>query len=388
MGWSDDPELVATFRAEVDERLASMRDGLLGLESHPSPRRVVASLFRDAHTVKGSARMLGLDAVVTVAHRAEDLLGMIRDGRVSVRRDLVDLLLVTTDALGGSLPGAERRVPPAVMADVVAALDAALAGVDPVVVPRLTLESSSDGDAGDADDIVHGAARSGEHVRIPTRRVHGLLDVVGEAELEVRRIEKQVLDATVLLAEHQRLVRGLRTSLLRGSSPYELSDAVTAMVAVTDRLQAATRDLRSHGEDALARLARVREGAMGLAMVPVRRVVAGFPALVREVATTTGKEVDLVTVGADVELDVRVLDAVADALRHLVTNAVDHGCEPPEARIAAGKRRRATVTVGARQAGLFSLSASLGNQPVKLCHGRSNNRLQNDHVVFSHDDKP
>jgi chemotaxis protein histidine kinase CheA/CheY-like chemotaxis protein len=351
MGWSDDPELVATFRAEVDERLASMRDGLLGLESHPSPRRVVASLFRDAHTVKGSARMLGLDAVVTVAHRAEDLLGMIRDGRVSVRRDLVDLLLVTTDALGGSLPGAERRVPPAVMADVVAALDAALAGVDPVVVPRLTLESSADGDTGDADDIVHGAARSGEHVRIPTRRVHGLLDVVGEAELEVRRIEKQVLDATVLLAEHQRLVRGLRTSLLRGSSPYELSDAVTAMVAVTDRLQATTRDLRSHGEDALARLARVREGAMGLAMVPVRRVVAGFPALVREVATATGKEVDLVTLGADVELDVRVLDAVADALRHLVTNAVDHGCESPDARLAAGKRRRATVTVEARQAG-------------------------------------
>jgi len=188
-------------------------------------------------------------------------------------------------------------------------------------------------------------------VRIPTRRVHGLLDVVGEAELEVRRIEKQVLDTTVLLAEHQRLVRGLRTSLLRGSSPHELSDAVTAMVAVTDRLQATTRDLRTHGEDALGRLARVREGAMGLAMVPVRRVVAGFPALVREVATATGKEVDLVTVGADVELDVRVLDAVADALRHLVTNAVDHGCEAPDERIAVGKRRVATVTVGARQAG-------------------------------------
>jgi chemotaxis protein histidine kinase CheA len=123
------------------------------------------------------------------------------------------------------------------------------------------------------------------------------------------------------------------------------------MVAVADRLLVSTRDLRSRSEDAAARLARVRDGAMGLAMVPVHRVVAGFPALVREVATVTGKEVSLVIEGADVELDVRVLDGVADALRHLVTNAVDHGCEPPQERMAAGKPRRATVTVAARQAG-------------------------------------
>ena len=195
------------------------------------------------------------------------------------------------------------------------------------------------------------SARAGDHVRVPTRRVHGLLDVVGEAELEVRRIEWQVLDAAALLGEHQELVRGLRQALLHGAGPGEVSDTVTAMVAVADRLQAATRDLRARSEDASQRLARVRDGAMGLAMVPVRRVVAGFPALVREVATATGKDVALVTVGADVELDVRVLDGVADALRHLVTNAVDHGCEKPEERAAAGKRRRATVTVSARQAG-------------------------------------
>ena len=75
VSWADDPELVATFRAEVEERLASLCEGLLRLEAHPSPRQLVAGLFRDAHTVKGSARMLGLGGVVDVAHRAEDLLG-------------------------------------------------------------------------------------------------------------------------------------------------------------------------------------------------------------------------------------------------------------------------------------------------------------------------
>jgi CheY-like chemotaxis protein len=104
-------------------------------------------------------------------------------------------------------------------------------------------------------------------------------------------------------------------------------------------------------EDAQNRLARVRDGAMGLAMVPVRRVVAAFPQLVREVASATDKDVTLSLVGEDVELDTRVLDGVADALRHLVTNAVDHGCETAAERIEAGKPAQATVTLSARAAG-------------------------------------
>ncbi len=351
MGWADDPELVATFRAEVDERLASLRDGLLTLEKNPSPRQQVASLFRDAHTVKGSARMLGLDSVVSLAHRAEDLLGLLRDGRVEVRSDLVDLLLVTSEALSRSLPGADRPVPETALADVVAALDSALAGTDPVVVPRLIGVDVETSAADDSDDEPVSSSRGGDHVRVPTRRVHGLLDVVGEADLDVRRIERQALEVSALLAEHQVLVRGLRQALLRGAEAPELADTVTSMVGIADRLQSTTRGLRSRTEDAVNRLARVRDGAMGLAMVPVRRVVAGFPALVREVATATGKDVELVLVGSDVELDVRVLDGVAEALRHLVTNAVDHGSEAPDDRAAVGKPRRSVVTVAARQAG-------------------------------------
>src|SRR3954470_20248578 len=99
-GWADDPELLATFRAEVDERLASLSAGLLQLEGHPSPRQLVTGLFRDAHTVKGSARMLGLDGVLQLAHASEDLLGALRDGRFGVRRDIIDLLLASCDAIG------------------------------------------------------------------------------------------------------------------------------------------------------------------------------------------------------------------------------------------------------------------------------------------------
>jgi chemotaxis protein histidine kinase CheA len=382
MVWSDDPELVATFRAEVDERLASLRDGLLALEGESAPRQLVASLFRDAHTVKGSARMLGLDPVVALAHRAEDLLGQLRDGRVAPRRDLVDLLLVTTEGIGRALPGADRPLPVEALDAVLAALDAALAGADPVLVPRL---SSAD-PAGSAAPVARPASpdageravappaapavvtappvhthvpapapapgtRTGDHVRIPTRRVHDLLDLVGEAELEVRRVERHALETASLVLEHQGLLRQVRDLLVRGEDPGRVSAMLTGALAVGDRVQAGARDLRSRSEDAGHRITRVRDAAMGLAMVPARRVLAAFPVLVRDLASRTGKDVVLVTEGEDVELDVRVLDGVAEALRHLVTNAVDHGCESPEERLAVGKPARATVTVSARQSG-------------------------------------
>jgi chemotaxis protein histidine kinase CheA/CheY-like chemotaxis protein len=344
--WANDPELVATFRQEVEDRLASLCDGLLKLENHPQPRQLVAALFRDAHTVKGSARMLGLDGVVDAAHRAEDLLGAIRDGRFDPRRDLVDLLLAAAEGIRRGLPGSARAISDDDLARLIAALDGALEGQNPVDVPRLTVAD----DEGDLDES--NRPKAGESVRVPVRRVHGLLDVVGEAELEARRVERGVLELTALTADHVRIVRSIRQLTATDVTvPPEVAESLHGLIALGDQFQAVVREMRGSMEDAQNRLARVRDGAMGLAMVPVRRVVAAFPQLVREVAGSTGKDVQLRLVGEDIELDTRVLDGVADALRHLVTNAVDHGCESPSERLTAGKPAQATVTVSARAAG-------------------------------------
>jgi chemotaxis protein histidine kinase CheA len=295
--------------------------------------------------------MLGLDSVVDVAHRAEDLLGALRDGRRGATKDLIDLLLVSAEAISRSLPGAERPVPPEELAAVMAALDGAVAGDDPVTVPRLR--------SAEIDEIDEtGRPRGGDSVRVPTRRVHDLLDVVGEAELDVRRITTHSRELTSLAGDHLRWARALRDAATAAtaageSTPKAVTDAMYALVSLGDQLVAAGRELSARTEEAGGHLARVRDGAMGLAMVPVRRVVAGFPHLVRELVAVgpEPRDVGLVLSGQDVELDARVLDAVADSLRHLVTNAVDHGCESPAERVAAGKPARATVTVSARAAG-------------------------------------
>ncbi len=381
--WGEDPELLETFRAEVAERLASLSAGLVGLDGE-APRAVVATLFRDAHTVKGSARMLGLTGVLAVAHGMEDLLGQLRDGRTTARRDLVDLLLVAGDAISRALPGGDLDDDD--LAPVVAALGEASRGVQPAplpVLPVADLESSgaATADLGLPQDmsqepaapeprpapapralVPHQATRPAgsttttpahDSMRVAAGKVYDLLDVVGEVDLGARRVARTTGTLLVLSREQGRCASQLRAALLRAAVglPPDVEHALTALLGTTEQVGSDLRDLRELVEVQRTGMSQVRVGAMGLAMVPVRRVFAALPRLVRDVAGATGKTVELLTEGEDVELDKQVLDGVADALKHLVINAVDHGCGTPAQRRAAGRPETCRVTVSARSAG-------------------------------------
>ena len=442
MGWSDDAELVATFRAEMDERLASLSSGLLSLESSAARRPLVAQLFRDAHTAKGSARMLGLDDVVALAHRLEDVLGAVRDGRVAVSPSLVDLLLAVVDAIGSAVPdpdapgvpdagdglprtSAGRAAPdpleglrerlsrvlsgggadgPAREADVPEQVDrrargpaarpvpapaaAAVGGGGfggappptrsappagrpepaPEPVPLLPRQAVAEPELVPAVPAVAAApeappARRADSVRVASGKVYALLDGVGEAELGARRLEQATTAGVADLADVLRLALAARRELAVAPP----TDAATALpgrssvdgaVLALDRLVAraeealrAGRGVREVAGSTLAHVAVVRDSAMALAMVPVGRVFHSLPRLARSVAAAKGVEVDLRLLGVDVELDKQVLDGVAESLQHLVTNAVDHGCEPVQTRRAAGKADRPVVEVEARASG-------------------------------------
>jgi chemotaxis protein histidine kinase CheA len=342
--WADDPELLATFRAEVEERLASLQSGLLQLEQHSSPRQVITGLFRDAHTVKGSARMLNLEGVLHVSHGIEDLLGALRDGRFPVRRDLVDLLLASCDGIHRALPG-EGSLSDEALTPLVDALKRACGGEEPVTVPVLAAPVV----VVPLQPVVEEqAAPRHDSVRVAASKVYDLLDAVGEADLGARRVEQTTGTLLALAAEQARWVNQLRKI---DGLPPELGLALHRLGGTGDEMAGLVRGLRELVESHRGGMALVRDGAMGLAMVPVRRVFAALPRILRDVAQSTGKEVRIVMRGEDVELDKQVLDGVADALKHLIINAVDHGCEEAVTRVAAGKPAEAVVTVSARSVG-------------------------------------
>ena len=344
--WADDPELVATFRAEVTDRLAALGAGLLTLAGHPAPKQAVAPLLRDAHTVKGSARMLGLDDVLALTHSAEDVLLAVSDRRLVATVAVVDVLLRTCDALGRALPGSTDPVP-ATERDTLLAGLRGLLGESPAAAPPPAPVVPAPRAAAAAPP------RVADPVRVPAERIYELLDVVGEAGLGARRVGAEISTLTGQVAEAGRWAATVRDSLARSgvAVPPEADLALHRLVAGADAARRTAEGLDELVETGQARLVEVRDRGMGLAMVPLHRVVAAFPRLVRDVAAAGGKDVRLELAGEDTELDKKILDGVADALRHLVTNAVDHGCEAPEQRLAAGKPAQAVVRVSARTAG-------------------------------------
>ena len=132
---TDNPELLATFVEEARERLDSLAAGLLNLESGPPSRSAISALFRDAHTLKGSARMLGLSGLVELAHGAEDVMSALRDRRLTAGKELIDLLLAAVDGMARSLPSAAVPLADDDRSSLCGALQAVLAG-KPAGVPR------------------------------------------------------------------------------------------------------------------------------------------------------------------------------------------------------------------------------------------------------------
>ena len=345
-GWTvDDPELIATFRAEVEERLASLQAGLLQLEGSRTPRQAIAGLFRDAHTVKGSARMLGLDGVLQLAHTSEDLLGALRDGRFVVSKELVNLLLAACDAIARAIPGAMHPLADSDLAPLNDVLKQALAGETHLVAPQL------EGFEEVAEEPEDTKAKGSDSVRVSSEKVYGLLDIVGEAELGARRVEQTTAKLLSMATEHAKWSKALKDSIDESRLSDDAAEALRRLLFADEGMRDTARGLRELVEGHLGQIARVRDDSMGLAMVPVRRVFAALPRIVRDVATATGKDVRLELVGEDVELDKQVLDGVADALKHLVINAVDHGSQTLDQRRTAGKKGPAAVRVAARSSG-------------------------------------
>ena len=105
--WSIDKEFLQTFRAEAEERLRNLGEGLMALENSPGDEELLKKLFREAHTLKGASGMMGFDAIRELAHRSEDILSSVQKGQVQLEKPVTDLLLETLDRIEEILPDTE-----------------------------------------------------------------------------------------------------------------------------------------------------------------------------------------------------------------------------------------------------------------------------------------
>jgi chemotaxis protein histidine kinase CheA/ActR/RegA family two-component response regulator len=417
--WLEDEGLLETFRTEVEERLASLSQGLLSLEARPDDPEILAAIFRDAHTIKGSARMMGFGAVKEVAHRMEDVLGDIKEGRLRMTPAIADVLLAGVDLIPALVaPGGVSGELPPQAEDLVNRLESARGGLAPATsgaVPKAgspvewapDLSAIGDGDArtpsepvGSVEPSGHGAIGASvghrdplgtapprpsglsqtdlvgngspghgahEHaveerhtrpepdgesvatassIRIEAVKVYELIDLVGEASVgHVRSAENAKAMVTVVQNLEKRMRR------LRDGRSTQVEDAREAMTEALAQLTGLLDTMEDAVSEEGRGLDRLQEQAMRLAMLPTSSIFAPYPRIVRDLCRDLGKEVDLHMDGGGTELDKQVLERIVDPIRHLLINAVDHGIETPAEREAAGKPRRGSLYLRARQQG-------------------------------------
>jgi len=353
----DDQELLEGFLAETTELLEKLDDDLITLEKSPEDAELMNRIFRSIHTVKGASSFLGFDLLVKVTHKTEDVLNRLRKSELTLNSEIMDVILeavdlvktLVSDIKAGDIVERElestiaKLIPflseSATEATVLAPVFASLqqeekpkpAGAEPppqaaapqaaapqAGVPQVTPPAPKLKDP----PVQKAAAAKGEEladnstVRVDVKRLDDLMNQVGE-----------------LVLERNRMIQ-LHSDYQFGLDPSAFSDDFGKL---SKRLNFVTSELQMQ--------------VLKMRMLPVEKVFKKFPRIVRNLARDLGKEVDLQIIGEETELDRSVVDEIGDPLIHLIRNALDHGLEPPDERLAAGKARCGTVVLAAAHEG-------------------------------------
>ncbi len=359
-----DTDLMREFLAESRDYLRNAEAALLVLESDPEDNESINVVFRAFHTIKGTSAFLGLDRVTNLCHHAESLLSRVRDGAIACTGDTADVALQAVDVLDrlldgvhGMLEGTEIEQP-AGLDELVADLEAAGRGdavkfrrgsaraeAAPVASVRQpgAAPAEAAGEAGEGSgaevagskEASAGPAAGGKGDRAPAMRVKdssnaghgGRFDAEATIRIRTDRLDRLVDMVGELVIAHAMIAQDPNTS---SAMHHELARKVGHAGKIVRELQ----DL-----------------SMSLRMVPLKATFAKMQRLVRDLARKSGKQVDLTTEGEETEIDRNMVDVLGDPLVHMIRNAVDHGLEPPEERLAAGKPARGSVRLVAYHAG-------------------------------------
>ncbi len=318
---------VDIFIREAEEHLETLRRGILSLEKDGVSDALLNELLRSAHTLKGSANMVDLVELSGVAHRMEDLLKGLQGNEQEFSSDLIDVLLVATDAIEALMAQAQSGGGISVNVDtVVKALETgAIADDQPEAQPAAAYQ---------------GVERR-TSIRASVERLDQLVNRMGEILLSQKAMNERQLQMSALLQELDASM-----SRLHVHEDVAFKGLRNKMVALINDFERDRMQLGYQAED-------VYQRTMELRLLPLATITDEFERSLRNLARSLKKEVNFMVQGQDVELDRNMLDAVKPILLHILNNAIDHGIEDPETRVRLGKPKAGQITLHARYEGSF-----------------------------------
>ncbi|MFJ2481388.1 Hpt domain-containing protein [Pseudomonas sp. NPDC087598] len=373
-GAGHDPELLEIFLEEGFDIIENSGAALLRWQAEPGNRQEVETLLRDLHTLKGGARMVEIGPIGDLAHELEYLYESLSAGTLPASTELFALVQRGHDRLAQMLD-AVRAGQPCPPADrLINAIQSFSHPVTPEAPPLLPSPVKT-------ETTPPAAEAAADMVKVSAELLDELVNLAGETSIFRGRIEQQVNDAQVALNEMETTIERMRDQLRRLDTEtqgrilsrqqvdaerlgYEEFDPLemdrhsqlqqlsrALFESASDLLDLKeTLDRRNHdAENLLQQQGRIntelQEGLMRTRMVPFERMLPRLKRIVRQVAEELNKDVAFVVGNAEGEMDRNVLERMAAPLEHMLRNAVDHGLESAEARLAAGKPAQGQISL-------------------------------------------
>ncbi len=377
-------ELLSDFLLEAGDMLSEVDSKLMELEKHPDDSKLLNEIFRGFHTIKGGAGFLNATELVTLCHLTENLFDKLRNRELTLSAELMDVIFAATAEVRRMFGALQQNLQPsAAPADILDNLKVALSGKavsapaksqpataapaagahvapPPAAMDGVDWEALYNALTGGTDIAAKvGVARDPEKIAAAvseeesTRKAFGrrASDVPGstvgrrdgdvpakEAKESTIRVDTDRLDQVLNLSGEIGLTKNrlthLRSSIMQGGNDADTLRDLDQSVTQLDML-----------------VVNLQNAVMKTRMQPIGRLFKKYPRLARDLARSLGKDVELVLSGEETEMDKTMIEDLNDPLVHLVRNAVDHGVETVEQRIAAGKPEKSMVELSARQEG-------------------------------------
>ncbi len=334
-----------------------MDDDLIALEKAPDNMELMNSIFRSIHTVKGASSFLGFELLVTITHKTEDVLNRLRKGELQVTPGIMDVILDAADhvkllvndirngeiverdlgeVVNNLIPYISGTLQEATVLTEVPKESAPEAATQPV-------ESEGPEEESDAEaELVAAAPPAPQTAPAPANRPAAQKPAPARNEdmsdnttvrIDVKRLDDLMNQVGEMVLERNRT--------LQMNIDYQSRENMTnfgeEFSKLAKRIDFVTSELQMQ--------------VLKIRMIPVEKVFKKFPRIVRNLSRDLGKEVNLEIIGEETELDRSVVDEIGDPLIHLIRNALDHGLEMPEERVASGKPRCGNVVLSATHEG-------------------------------------
>ena len=379
----EDEELKDIYRLSSQEHLQNLEAGILNLEQNPTQLEIITDLMRDAHSLKGDSRVVGVTTMEAVTHALEDVLGKIQNRSLTLTSQLCDRLYNTLDGMQKLVTEALTGEPSNVDLDrlikaieqpssqqlesvalpITANTDESRSAASLTHQPRSELvgestaisstKGSSERSLVETTDEITVYPTKIEQpyridtVRVPTKALDKLVTQVGELIVSKTRTSHTVSEIQGIC----NLWKELKATGFQKSN----SNAYSQEEPIEVRLEQKLKNLETLAGENSAKLefvaVELEEKIANLRQLPLSQVFQLFPRLVRDLAKEQNKQVQLVIQGGDTQVDKKILEEIKDPLMHLIRNAIDHGIEIPTERITAGKPAQATVRLTGYQAG-------------------------------------